>query len=236
MPDKNIIFRSRYDQVSYGVKKQFDFTYNRQLINDYAFEEYKNLESIRIGKNVEKIGKSAFRNCEKLTNVTIPENIKIVGDAAFEGCSNLVDATLCDGVQEIGNSAFKGCSSLETLYLGNTIKSIGSFAFSECGKIWEIHNASKAAISAEENIFSEETYLNACLKVPTDRIYAYQNVSPWNKFYLQEFDYTGIEEINEGLKNENGEVNGVYYDLNGRMVDSPTKGIYIVNGKKVLVK
>lgn len=29
---------------------------------------------------------------------------------------------------------------------------------------------------------------------------------------------------------------GVYYDLSGRRVDNPTSGIYIVNGKKVLVK
>jgi hypothetical protein len=28
----------------------------------------------------------------------------------------------------------------------------------------------------------------------------------------------------------------IYYDLNGRRVDNPTKGLYIVNGKKVLVK
>lgn len=28
----------------------------------------------------------------------------------------------------------------------------------------------------------------------------------------------------------------VYYDLSGRKVENPTSGIYIVNGKKVLIK
>ena len=42
---------------------------------------------------------------------------------------------------------------------------------------------------------------------------------------------TGISEV----KGENGEVKAVY-DLTGRRVDNPTKGIYIVGGKKVLVK
>lgn len=28
----------------------------------------------------------------------------------------------------------------------------------------------------------------------------------------------------------------VYYDLTGRKISNPSKGIYIVNGKKVLVK
>ena len=42
---------------------------------------------------------------------------------------------------------------------------------------------------------------------------------------------TGISEV----KTENGEVKTVY-DLQGRRVANPTKGIYIVGGKKVLVK
>ena len=42
---------------------------------------------------------------------------------------------------------------------------------------------------------------------------------------------TGITEV-EG---ENAEVKGIF-DLSGRRVENPTTGIYIVNGKKVLVK
>ena len=42
---------------------------------------------------------------------------------------------------------------------------------------------------------------------------------------------TGINEVNGG----NGQAN-VVYDLQGRKVENPTKGIYIVDGKKILVK
>ena len=46
-----------------------------------------------------------------------------------------------------------------------------------------------------------------------------------------EGETTGINTINgEGLK-----LNG-YYNLNGQRVDNPKKGLYIVNGKKVMVK
>ena len=31
-------------------------------------------------------------------------------------------------------------------------------------------------------------------------------------------------------------MDNVYYDLNGRRVENPTQGLYIVNGKKVFVK
>jgi hypothetical protein len=33
-----------------------------------------------------------------------------------------------------------------------------------------------------------------------------------------------------------GQENGVYYNLNGVRVDRPTKGVYIMNGKKVIIK
>ena len=42
---------------------------------------------------------------------------------------------------------------------------------------------------------------------------------------------TGVEE----LKTENRKVKGIY-DLQGRKIENPSKGIYIINGKKVLVK
>ena len=43
---------------------------------------------------------------------------------------------------------------------------------------------------------------------------------------------TGIQTIDNGkLTNDNG-----YYDLQGRRVAQPTKGLYIVNGKKVIIK
>lgn len=50
-----------------------------------------------------------------------------------------------------------------------------------------------------------------------------------------------IEGISTGINMVNGEglkVNGseTYYDLQGRRVLNPTKGLYIVNGKKVIVK
>ena len=45
-------------------------------------------------------------------------------------------------------------------------------------------------------------------------------------------NFTGIEDV----KAESGEDNGIYYDLNGRAVENPANGIYIIDGKKVLVK
>ena len=43
---------------------------------------------------------------------------------------------------------------------------------------------------------------------------------------------TGIDEVRSNTE----EVRSDYYDLQGRRVDQPTKGLYIVNGKKVIIK
>lgn len=42
---------------------------------------------------------------------------------------------------------------------------------------------------------------------------------------------TGIQQIQSDVKS-----NGDYYDLQGRRVSTPTRGLYIVNGKKVVIK
>ena len=42
---------------------------------------------------------------------------------------------------------------------------------------------------------------------------------------------TGVENV----KAESGKVEDIY-DLQGRKVDTPSKGLYIINGKKVLIK
>ncbi len=50
-------------------------------------------------------------------------------------------------------------------------------------------------------------------------------------FPIKSTNPTAIEEV----KGENGNVKGIY-DLTGRRIENPTKGIYIIDGKKTLVK
>ena len=138
---------------------------------------------------------------------------------------------IVDGVKSIGYNAFAFCSNLEELYISNTIESIGNNAFKGCTNILEIKVGSKKAITCSENIFSEDVYNNALLCVPEGRKFAYEKTAPWNRFYIVETDYTDINGVKEQIAENN-----TVYDLQGRKVDNPTNGIYIVNGKKVFVK
>ena len=166
-----------------------------------------------------------------MTELSIPAEIEEVKDYAFYNCKGVTNIDIVDGVKSLGSNAFYGCSNLETLYISNTIESIGDYAFAECNNILDIKTGSKKAITASENVFSRDAYNNACLHVPEGRKFAYEKTTPWSNFYIVEMDYTGIENV----KAESGEVQTIY-DLNGRKVVTPKKGLYIIDGKKVLVK
>jgi hypothetical protein len=51
-----------------------------------------------------------------------------------------------------------------------------------------------------------------------------------NRYY---FDFGGTTAIDPVITEVN---DNIYYDLSGRRVENPTRGIYILNGKKILVK
>lgn len=62
------------------------------------------------------------------------------------------------------------------------------------------------------------------------------NAEAQAKGFVLEFEdggTTGIETIENSKHNTE---DGVYYDLQGRRVENPTRGVYIVNGKKVVIK
>ena len=65
---------------------------------------------------------------------------------------------------------------------------------------------------------------------------AYLEVAPSNNAP----EYLGFDEnttgINEHELHESHELCGAIYDLQGRKVANPSKGLYIVNGKKVVIK
>ena len=56
-------------------------------------------------------------------------------------------------------------------------------------------------------------------------------------FSTGKIDHSGTTDV-EGVMIDLNEIEGldIYYDLSGRPVENPTNGIYIKNGKKVLVK
>ena len=201
-------------------------------IGDGAFYNCEGLTSVTIPNSVTSIGNNAFSGCSGLTSITIPNSVTSIGNNAFSGCSGLTSITIPNSVTSIGNNAFSGCENIETLYISNAIESIGKNAFAGCKKIKEIKIGLEKPIRCNANIFADAVYDNATLYIPNGTKSLYEKREPWNLFFdIAETDFTGIDDIEA----ENGNVRNVY-DLQGRVVENPTEGIYIIDGKKVLIK
>ena len=133
-----------------------------------------------------------YYSCSGLTSVTIGNSVTSIGDYVFRYCSGLTSISIPNSVTSIGYSAFHDCSKVESLYISSAIETIEGYAFAGCTSISEIQMASKKAITASYNIFSNETYNNATLYVPVGSKSDFEKAIPWKIFYIQEKDYAGI--------------------------------------------
>ena len=59
-----------------------------------------------------------------------------------------------------------------------------------------------------------------------------QQQKEWNRIKIQEIG--GTTDIQDITSNE--KKHDTYYDLSGRPVENPTRGIYILNNRKVFIK
>ena len=201
-------------------------------ISNNVFGACTKLVSAVIPNGITTIAKELFYNCPALTSIEIPNSVTSIGERTFAYCTGLTSITIPNSVTSIERYAFNGCSNVETLYIGGSVASIGGDAFAGCEKITEIKVALEKPIRGSADIFAEAVYDNATLYVPTGTEPLYQELEPWNIFFnIVEMDFTGIENV----KAESGKVQTIY-DLNGRAVENPSSGIYIIDGKKVLVK
>lgn len=97
-----------------------------------------------------------------------------------------------------------------------------------------INEATKYVLVARDSkaVFAP-TDANAAT-VPVGKAYLdLEGVSLARGFVLDDSETTGIQNINSESK---GFFNGEFYNLSGQRVTKPGKGLYIVNGKKVIIK
>lgn len=211
-------------------------------IGAFAFFNCKGLTSVTIGNNVTTIGGSAFLNCSSLVSVTIPYSINIIENGVFKGCSGLTTVTIGNGVTNIGMEAFENCSSLTSITIGRGVKKIYYHAFANCPEITDVYclaDEIPATIysdrypSSDTNTFENSYIEYATLHVPASSIEAYRAKAPWKNFknIVEYIDPSGIQ----GITLDKGS-NAPVYDLNGRSLEKPCKGINIISGRKVFMK
>jgi len=205
-------------------------------IGGYAFYHCTGLTSVTIPNSVTSIGDYAFCSCSGITTVTIPNSVTSIGDHTFEYCSVLSSVIIPNSVTNIGDYAFYLCYNLTSITIPNSVKSIGKKAFDEIAvstivSLIENPFAIYGSISSYKT-FTLNTFNNATLYVPTGTINKYKATEGWKDFN------NIVEGVPSGIKGVHLDSDKDYpvYDINGRRLEGPQRGINIINGKKVVVK
>ncbi len=81
------------------------------------------------GKKVNSIGDSAFENNKNLVSVKFPNTVDIIDKYTFLDCTNLTSIEIPNSVTGIGIGAFGNCTSLTNIEIPNSVTYIGMDAF-----------------------------------------------------------------------------------------------------------
>ena len=218
-------------------------------IGERAFYYCTGLRSIVIPASVTSIGESAFQSCTGLRSIVIPASVTSIGESAFQSCTGLTSIVVdeentaydsrnnCNAIIETAsNTLILGCKKT---IIPAGVTSIGKNAFYGCTGLTSITSHIVA-----EDLFTPGNYAfnridkDACtLYVPAGAKSTYAATDGWKEFKnIVEMssdgsDATAIESVETKCA-----APAVYYDLSGRRVENPAKGIYIVNGRKVFIK
>ena len=227
---------------SNGVIKQFDKT----LVLGCCYTQIPENSATTLGSDVfaglgfythDYLGGHIY--CDILP-IKIPEGVKTIKRSAFE-YSNFKNLELSEGLETIENSAFRNIIiGIQRITIPSTVKNIGDSVF-----IWSNLKVIVSKIKDPSQVkygtfLFDKTERYPVLYVPKGSLAAYESSPYWG--------YRHFEKIVEGEpEDENSETSisaivcpqankDVYYNLQGQRVKTPTKGLYIKNGRKVLIK
>ena len=231
-------------------------------IGHNAFLDCPYLTTIQLPEGLEYIGNCAFAGCG-FQEVFVPASVSHIGYQAFDGNylkSLKIDETNtvydsredCNAVIETAsNRLIIGCQTtvvpstvtsigpgaysyiqMTSIELPESVIAIGRSAFGGCYKLNSITLHSPIPPQADEDIIQDGKYKTVVLYVPEGTSASYREAPIWGKFQnIVEGTNSIIPTLNINTKNSE------YYNLQGRRFSSkPTKGVYIENGQKRVVK
>jgi cell surface protein len=197
--------------------------------------------SLKIGSN----GSDPFFKDCKLDSVYIGGKMDYntsssAGYSPFYNNKSLRTVKISDAETTIYDKEFYGCNNLKNVSFGKGLESIGADAFYDCVNVMQISCDAELPPSCSANLFDPINKWECKLIVPKNSIEAYKKADGWKEFFLIEGATTGI--INNIYnKIENVDV----YTIDGikrlskanvNEINALPKGVYIINGKKIVIK
>lgn len=202
-----------------------------------------------------KFGSSPFYQ-SKLSSIIFEEGMDTL--RAWLECSYINNIEIPEGVKHIEKYAlcFSGMNGKKpTITLPSTLKSMESCPFGDgylqsqyqwkpSGKtLMEIDKLIIKSEKRPELLNSNKYYYPLGLKpqttiyVPKGTSKKYKNDEIWGEYNILEMsELTGVNGVTVDDATEQGTDDGIYYDLQGRKVTKPQRGVFIHQGKKVMIK
>lgn len=227
-----------YLYVTYGVN------------NVGTFQGCKALKEVVMPADAEAANfvsfRSAFQNCRVLESINMKgcSSVRNLTDAFF-GCEKLKRCDLSAAANiTMTESMFDQCSELEEVILPGSI-ALQKYAFGNCLKLkkidWSRFTGKKAPVFAKDLFQYITDYKAITLIVPEAAYEWFTAHADWSKLNIVKATTTGLSTLQPSAPAYAGKV----YDLQGRYLTTVANeselnrlpvGMYICNGKKVLVK
>ena len=157
-----------------------------------AFSGNKHVEIIHLSSKIRGISIDAFIDCSALKRVYMSDEVTRILPQAF-WAAGIEEIRLPSKLEYIGERAFTACKNLKSIEFPQSLNDIGDYAFADCEQLRSVIVRKAGPLSINETIFSDVTYENAILTVPTGCAKYYRNANGWSKFKtIEEIDMPDV--------------------------------------------
>lgn len=215
------------------------------IIYSYAFSGCMGLTSITIPASVSKVYNAIFEESYNLASIKVEDGnteydsrnncnaiIHTATNELIAACKNTV---IPNTVQVISNGAFQNCESITSLTIPASVSFIKGWAFNGLDALKDLYCFAENVPKTESSAFGYTPIGKATLHVPAASVDAYKAAEPWSGFgnivVLTE-EETTVHALEMKKSSDK------YYTLDGRSISGHPiqKGVYIINGTKVVIK
>lgn len=194
----------------------------------YCYPGGMRQEEYAIPETVTWIGVWAFCYNQYLSVLTIPNSVTYLGTGVFNNCVNLKKVRLSESINYLEAYSFDKCESLKFLDIPESVHGFGEsvFRWTHFEKI-VIRGTFPEGLRNDTFYFMDDATI---LYVQQSEIEKFKKVFHGTVLSLDEYT-SDIDQM------KIHQTSTIVYDLQGRrLTGKPTKGLYIQNGRKVMVK
>ena len=208
------------------------------------------LKSVTIPDGVKYLGIRLFKGCSSLASITMPESVTLADDGIFMDCNSLKHVTLSPNLEEIKYEMFLNCSSLTEIQIPESVTYIMNRTFKNCTSLKTL-DLPESVNRLGYDVFSgcklESLYIRGIIESRWITSDLFGGMGTDTKVYVQPSEVEKFQRVYKGkvypLPDQEDGISDIIhptnnshdlYDLSGRQVVNPKRGLYIQGNKKIV--